>query len=268
MFSNFKKYIFLIIAFVAVITCVSIFSYERIDAGCEGIKVNLYGDDKGIGEVSMCTGAVWYCNVTTAVYEYPTYVQTVDYPAFEINSKDGTKFTVDPSVLVKIEDGKSPTIFRKYRKNLGEVINKTLYVYIKDAARAEFNKYTADQIVSNRAAVDKSFEANVRKALLKEHFVLDQLTPGIKYPQSYEDAINAKNKAVQDSMRVRNEVAVAKAEAEKKIVIAEAEAKANALKTQALTPAILKARWIDKWDGSIPKVTTGGSGMIINMNDL
>lgn len=251
-----KKILSFIVACVAILSLSSC-GYERIDAGCEGILVNLYGDEKGVGDVSLCTGAVWYNTITQDVFEYPTYVQTVDYPAFEINSKDGTKFVVDPSVLIKIEDGKSPTIFKKYRKDLSEIINKTLYVYIKDAARAEFNKYTADQIVSNRAAVDKSFELNVRTALLKEHFVLDQLTPGIKYPQSYEDAINAKNKAVQDSMRVRNEVAVAKAEAEKKIVIAEAEAKANSLKTQALTPAILKARWIDKWDGELPNVMTG-----------
>lgn len=257
-----KKILSFIVACVAILSLSSC-GYERIDAGCEGILVNLYGDEKGVGDVSLCTGAVWYNSITQDVFEYPTYVQTVDYPAFEINSKDGTKFTVDPSVLIKIEDGKSPTIFKKYRKDLSEIINKTLYVYIKDAARAEFNKYTADQIVSNRAAVDKSFELNVRTALLKEHFVLDQLTPGIKYPQSYEDAINAKNKAVQDSMRVRNEVAVAKAEAEKKIVIAEAEAKANSLKTQALTPAILKARWIDKWNGELPTVTTSDNTPII-----
>lgn len=64
-------------------------------------------------------------------------------------------------------------------------------------------------------------------------------------------------------MRVRNEVAVAKAEAEKKIVIAEAEAKANSLKTQALTPAILKTRWIDKWNGELPSVMSGENTPIV-----
>lgn len=34
-------------------------SCERIDAGCEGIKVNLYGDDKGVGDVALVTGRVW-----------------------------------------------------------------------------------------------------------------------------------------------------------------------------------------------------------------
>ena len=51
--------------------------YERIDAGCEGIKVNLYGDDKGVGDVALVSGRVWYNPFTTEVYEYPMYVQTV-----------------------------------------------------------------------------------------------------------------------------------------------------------------------------------------------
>ena len=176
-----KIYLFLVALAALVTSC----GYERIDAGYEGIKVNLYGDGKGVDDVSMVTGAVWYNPFTTSVYEYPAFVQTIDYDGFEVNSKDGSKFTVDPSVLIKIEDGKSPIIFKKYRKSLDEVIASTIYVFIKDAARIEFNNYTADEIVSNRAAVDKSFENRVKEALLQEHFILEQLTPGIKYPESY-----------------------------------------------------------------------------------
>ena len=33
---------------------------ERIDAGSEGILVNLYGSDKGVDDVSLVTGRVWY----------------------------------------------------------------------------------------------------------------------------------------------------------------------------------------------------------------
>ena len=97
--------------------------YERVDAGCEGIKVNLYGSDKGIDDVSLVTGAVWYNPFTEQVYEYPTYVQTIDYPAFTINAKDGSEFIIDPTISLKIVDGKSPQVFRKYRKELKDVIN-------------------------------------------------------------------------------------------------------------------------------------------------
>lgn len=71
---------------------------ERVDAGSEGILVNLYGSDKGVDDVSLVTGRVWYNPFTEEVYEYPTYVQTIDYPAFTINAKDGSEFTVDPTV--------------------------------------------------------------------------------------------------------------------------------------------------------------------------
>ena len=32
---------------------------ERIDAGSEGILVNLYGTDKGVDDFSLVTGRVW-----------------------------------------------------------------------------------------------------------------------------------------------------------------------------------------------------------------
>lgn len=246
---------------VSLVSC----GYERIDAGYEGIKVNLYGNNKGVSDVELVTGAVWYNPITTEVYEYPTFVQTVDYPPFEVNSKDGSKFSVDPSALIKIIDGQSAAIFKKYRKDVSEVVEHTLYVLIKDAARIEFNNYNADEIVSKRSVVDKSFEDRVKLALEAEGFSLEQLTPGIQYPRSYEDAINAKNKAIQQKLQVENEVAVAKAEAEKLLVKAKAEAEANKLREQALTPAILKKMWIERWDGVMPKVVSDGNGLIIDM---
>ena len=64
---------------------------------------------------------------------------------------------------------------------------------------------------------------------------------------------------IQKAQKAQNELAVVKAEAEKKVVAAQAEAEANKLRTQALTPLILKQQWIDKWDGTIPTVITGGN---------
>lgn len=277
-----KKIMFAMLAAVLMLTSCG---YERVDAGYEGIKVNLYGDSKGVDGVSLVTGVVWYNPITTAVYEYPTFVQTVDYPAFEVNSKDGTKFTVDPSALIKIADTKSPVIFKKYRTDVDKIIKNTLYVYIKDAARIEFNKYNADEIVSNREAVDKAFETRVRECFLAEHFILDQLSPGIQYPKSYEDAINQKNKAIQDQMRVQNEVAVAKADAEKKVAIAKGEAErqivnakadAEAIRIKAdaeayynrtvassLSITLVNMKAVERWDGKTP-IVAGGNGTFID----
>lgn len=244
--------------FVAILAAIITFSScTRIDAGHEGIKVNLYGSNKGVDNVELCTGMVWFNPVTERVYEYPTFVQTVDYDPFTINAKDGSEFTVDPTLSIKMIDGSSPAIFKKYRKSVEDIISGTLYNYTKDAFRVQLNKFTTDEIVSNRETVEKAIESQLREELTKEGFNLEQLTSGLKYPQSIVDAVNAKNKAVQEAQRVANELEIVKAEAEKKIVAAQAEKEANELRTKALTPAILQQQWIEKWDGTLPKVVTG-----------
>ena len=242
------SYSVLLAVFATVLMC----SCNRIDAGHEGIKVNLYGDDKGVGNVSLCTGMVWYNPFTTQVYEYPTFVRTVDYEPFTVNAKDGSEFVVDPTMSVKIIDGKSPDVFKKYRKDLDDVILGTLYNYVKDAFRVQLNNFTTDYIVSNRDSIENAIEQHLTFALRKENFQLEQLTSGLKYPQTIVDAVNAKNKAVQDAQKALNEVEVAKAEAEKLVVAARAEKEANTLKNQALTPELLEKMWIDKWDGKLP----------------
>lgn len=253
--------------FVAILAMLITFSScTRIDAGHEGIKVNLYGSNKGVDNVELCTGMVWFNPVTERVYEYPTFVQTVDYDPFTINAKDGSEFTVDPTLSIKMIDGSSPAIFKKYRKSVEDIINSTLYNYTKDAFRVQLNKFTTDEIVSNRETVEKAIESQLREELTKEGFNLEQLTSGLKYPQSIVDAVNAKNKAVQEAQRVANELEIVKAEAEKKIVAAQAEKEANELRTKALTPAILQQQWIEKWDGSVPQVITSeNAGMFLNL---
>lgn len=98
----------------ALMLSLSFTSCERIDAGCEGILVNLYGSERGVDDVSMVTGRVFYNPATQEVYEYPTYVQTIDYEPFTINAKDGSEFKVDPNVNLKVKDASlTPLLVKK-----------------------------------------------------------------------------------------------------------------------------------------------------------
>ena len=245
------KHILISVAALLVIL-VGCFSCERIDAGHEGIKVNLYGSDKGVDNVSLVTGMVFYNPFTTKVYEYPTFVQTIDYPAFTVNAKDGSEFTVDPTISLKIIDGKAPAIFKKYRKDLTDIINGPLYNHVRDAFRIQLNKFTTDQIVSMRDSIEHAVENQLITVLSRENFQLEQLTSGLKYPKTIVEAVNLKNKAVQQAQQAENEVKVAEAQAQKLVVQAKAEKEANELRQQALSPQILEQMWIDKWDGKLP----------------
>ncbi|HEY4540597.1 MAG TPA: SPFH domain-containing protein [Faecalibacter sp.] len=222
---------------------------ERIDAGHEGLLVKMYGSDKGVQDVALVTGRVWYNPLTEQVFEIPTYVQTVNYEAFTVNAKDGSVFTVDPTISLKVIDGKSPQIFKKYRKGINEVLQNTLYNHIKDVYRIEFNKFTTDQIISSREAFENGVQAKMIAFLKNEGFALEQLTSGIQYPEAITKAINEKNAAIQEAQRVENELKVAEANARKLIVQAEAEARANELRKVSLNQLLIQQQFIEKWDG-------------------
>lgn len=222
---------------------------ERIDAGHEGLLVKQYGSDKGVQDVSLVTGRVWYNPFTEMVFEIPTFVQTFNYDAFSVNAKDGSAFTVDPTISLKIADGKSAPIFRKYRKDLKEVVQNTIANHIKDVYRIEFNKYTTDEIISNREKFEEGVQQKMKSFFNQEGFILEQLTSGIKPPASIIAAIEAKNAATQKAQQAENELRVVEANAKKMIVQAEAEAKANDLKVRSLSPLLIQEKFVDKWDG-------------------
>lgn len=241
-----KKIMLTISAIVALSAC------TRIDAGHEGILVKQYGTDKGVQDVSLVTGRVWYNIWTEDVYEMPTFVQTADYEPFDVNAKDGSSFTVDPTISLFVMTGHSPSIFKKYRKELEEVINTTIYNYVKDAFRLQMNKYTTDEIVSDRERFENDVQKTLSLTLENEGFKLEQLTSGLKYPQTIVDAVNDKNKAIQKAMEAKNKLVGDSIEAQRKIIIANAEKKANELKQQSLTPMLIQQQFIEKWDGHTP----------------
>lgn len=253
--------------------------YERVEAGYEGVKVNLYGDSKGVDNVSLVTGAVWYNPVTTSVYQYPVFVQTVDYEPFSVNAKDGSSFTVDPTISLKVIDGKSPEVFKKYRKEkVEDVINTTLYNYVKNAFRIQLNNYTTDELVSKREEFEKAIEEKLSKELAAENFQLEQMTSGLQYPSSLVEAINKKNEAVQEALKIENEVKAVEAAAKKRVAEAEGNAKALKIKGDAeaeynrkiaasLSPLIIQQNMIEKWDGKVP-VFTGANGTMLDVSKL
>ena len=175
---------------------------------------------------------------------------------------------------LKIADSKAPEVFVKYRKEkIEDVINTTLYNYVKNAFRIELNKYTTDELVSKREEFEKSIEDRLQKELLAE-----QMTSGLKYPATLVKSIDAKNAAIQNALRAENEVKTIEAEAKKKVANAQGEAEALKIKGDAeaeynrkisasLSPLIVQQEMIKKWNGVTPSVT-GGSGVILDASKL
>lgn len=263
-----------LLAALLLVCCCSTSCYTRVDAGHEGIKVNLYGDEKGVDGVELVTGAVWYNGFTTAVYEYPTFVQTVDYEPFSFNSQDGSVFTFDPTIMLAIKSGAAPEVFVKYRKELDEILNVTLVPIIQDAFKEEINARKDNDLISKQTEFQNAIEARLTEELGKENFVVSKVTTGIQYPNALVESINAKNRAQQEELRIKNEVLVAEAEVAKKVAIAKGNADAKKIEADAeayynrtvsasLTQTLVNMKALEKWDGKTP-VVAGASGTFID----
>lgn len=268
---------------IAVLVLGGIFSFvgcERIDAGHVGVKVNLYGDGKGVDDVTEVTGWVFYNPISTKIIEFPTFMQHKEYKqvvedgvvvedeSFVVNSKDGSEFHVSPLLNYSVKRERVPYIFGKYRVELSMIESGFLKTAVYDAFRVVANSYTADALISNR----QEFEKKVREVLVAqlepEGFILSQFTSNLIYPETFKRAIEAKNNAVQTALTAENQVKTAEAEAKIKIARAEgsakamltnarAEAEANQLKQRTLTPMLIQQQWIEKWNGKLPETMLG-----------
>ena len=168
---------------------------------------------------------------------------------------------------------KIDTIFKKYRKSLDEVLHKVLKTHIENAFRVKLNAYTVDELVSKREEFEKSIEEHLREVLAKENFELGEMTSGLKYPAAIEDAIIAKNQAVQKALQIENEIAAIDAEAKKKVVaargfadslkiVADGEAYYNRTVSASLSNTLVQMKALEKWDGKTPIVSGGGGTFI------
>jgi len=270
-----------IAAIAALIVSSIFFGCERIDAGHAGVKVELYGSDRGVQDIELVTGMVWYNRFTTAVYEFPTYVREIKYQRSVIDGEvtndnsihcttaDGMAISFDVSMNYSVCNDEVSNIFRKYRLPLEELETRYLYTSVRNAYNGVAGQMTAEHIISNR----KVYEDSVRHVLLsqlnREGFDIQQITIAgkISVPQSLEQAINSKITAVQNAQRAENEKQQTIAEAQKQIesargdsastiIRARAEAEANRLKQQTLTPLIVQKEMIDKWNGALPQYGT------------
>jgi regulator of protease activity HflC (stomatin/prohibitin superfamily) len=255
---------------------------ERIDAGHVGVKVNLYGDGKGVDDVTEVTGWVLYNPISTKIVEFPTFLQHKEYKqviedgtlvtdeSFVVNSKDGSEFHCSPMVNYAVKREKVPYIFAKYRVELDKIEEGFLKTSIYDAFRVVANSYTADELISNRQQFEIKVRQVLEKQLAPEGFVLQQFTSNLVYPETFKKAIESKNNAVQQALMAENKVKQAEAEAKIKIATAEgnaqalltnakAEAESNRLRQQTITPLLLQQMWIEKWKGNVPNTVLGSN---------
>jgi regulator of protease activity HflC (stomatin/prohibitin superfamily) len=260
----------------------------RVDAGHVGIRVRLAGSDRGIQDMPVVTGWVFFNPLTEQVVLFPTSVQNVVW-AQSVNegktfsSSEGVNADADIGLSFHIEPNLAPRLYGRFRLNDLSVLADG---YMRNTVREAFNDVTSKLAVQDIYGAGKSgmladVTQKCRDVFGKDGIVIDQLTinGALRLPQNVVDAINRAMEATQNAIQSHNRVAQVEAEAQQAItqahgqaeaarekaqgdadallIRARAEAQANETIRLSMTPAVLQYRALEHWDGKLPTYSTG-----------
>jgi hypothetical protein len=251
------------------------FAVEKIDAGHKGLKINLIGDQRGVSSYQYKTGWVVYNTWTEQVLEFPTYQQHIEYEDQGVILKGGFSATIKPTFNYSLREDAIGDMFVNLRKDIHEVERNWLKNAIIGAVNDVANTWEVDSIFNHRQQFEASIviECNVR---LSKWFNVSQLRTNIVPPESLQEAIISKTKAIQQAEAAeqqaltaiadgKRKVAVARADSAETIIKASAAAMSMKIKQRELTPLYVEFLKAQTWDGKLPTTVAGSSGTFLNI---
>lgn len=260
-----KKFILLNAVALLAISC------NRPEPNYEGVLMTEYGRN-GINSFKTVTGAQGILGPGSELYEVPMWEQKGDPQKVVINTKDASEFTVDPSYTYKPIRGKGPEIVLNYKnypiakpEEFFEAVEQNiLNKRVTDAYREEARNYTTDSLMNNLASYENKVQNRLAKEFQLKYFELTTLTSGLKPPASMTASIEARNKAVQEANKVKNELETSRMLLEK----ARIDAETHRVQSAGLTREVLTQNYIEmlRYTSNKVIITDGKIPVILNNN--
>lgn len=272
----------LILGFI--LAAINPYTYERVDAGNVGVKVNLTGNDRGVSDVNYATGWVTYNVWFEELYQFPTFQQHIEYDKQQVILKGGFSTYITPTFNYSLKPEMVPEMFGELRLTIREIEQGWLKTAIISSVNDVSNKWEVDQIFNDRERFENEIIAECNKRV-GTWFDVSLLRTNIIPPPSIQTAIEAQVKAVKETQAKEQQALVAIADGKKKVAVAradsaeavinaaglanailikaEAEAKAIKLKQAEITPQYNEYIRSQNWNGEYPGIMAGDGGGIL-----
>lgn len=252
--------------------------------GCGQVDSGEAGFFTRWGEVTSKTpleeGLHWYEPFGTDLITYSIQNQTVEVktPVF---TKDVQSMDLSLMVTFNVIKEKVIDLHVKTGKKYVDIL---ITPSVLGAAKDALGKMEADQIVANREKATQAIQTALRERL-EPHGINVTLVniANIDYSDAFEKAVEAKQVAMQEAIKEKNNtqrlrevaeqnVVKAEAEAKAKVVNSEAEAKAILVKAEAeaksiemrnaalaQSRALIEYETVKAWDGKLPAQMLGST---------
>jgi len=257
-------FIYFIITVVVILLIFS--SFTVIDAGHTGVVVRL-------GKVSdnvLNEGFHFKLPIITNIVKIDNRVLKTEVESNSA-SKDLQSISSKVSVNYRVNTNSSAKIYKNVGNNFETVIvNPAIHECMKSVTA----KYNAEELITKRAIVSSEMEKEISQKInpyglnIEVFNIID-----FDFSEEFSKAIEAKQTAQQQALKAEQDLARIKVEASQTVEKAKAESEAYQLKNQQLTDKVIMMEFVEKWDGKLPAVTSGGSALFdmssfINSNGL
>jgi SPFH domain / Band 7 family len=258
-----------------------------VEPGYAGLKIQLYGGEKGIDNAELVSGRVWYNGYTENVVVFPTFVYTYSFtqsptegsPNDEsvvfsvggspVSADVGVSFGFTTEAIQGTNQTKLHQFYKTYRKTPNDFRANELRNGLRNCFSevAENSKLTPSMLPYNQQKLVLGVAECTQKRFPTIAIQDVSLLSPLRLPPEIQKSIDeqfASQQAAQtaeaNKRKVEAEAAsnVAKAKGEAQILLeqAKAEAQANRLRAASITPQLLELerleiekKRIEKWNG-------------------
>jgi len=205
-------------------------------------------------------------------------------------SKDLQVVTTTVALNYKVE---SENAWQVYQQVGMDYKSRIIDPAIQEAVKASTAHFTAEELITKRAAVNMEIEDLLKTRLSKYNLTVQSLSlTNFDFSPEFNAAIEAKVKAEQDALRAERELdrikvekqqAITQAEAQNERVKLEADASAYAVKAQGDAEAyalevvrlqleksskLIEYESVKRWNGDVPTYMMSGTGSFVPFIDL
>lgn len=271
--SGFKGVKWIIAGVVAVVLCAS--SFTIVPAGSTGVVLTL----GKVSQTSFTEGFHLKIPFIQEVEDMSNKIQVYETPASAV-SKDLQTVSSTIAVNYRLVSDKSAEMY----KNVGMEYQTILITpVVQECMKSATAKYTAEELITKRNEVGEEVKSALSDKLNDYGIYIEKFNiVNFDFSSEYNEAIEAKQVAEQNLLKTQTEqeqaIVIAEANAKQKVIAANAQAEAilaeaqaqadaNKLLEESLSDKVIAYEQIQKWNGVMPKVTSGDSnGMLINID--
>lgn len=258
-----KKFLIGFLVFVGFIALLILNPFTTIDAGQRGVVLHWGAFEGRVFEPGL--------HIVVPLAEQ---VIKMDVRSMKFAIEDSETYSKDLQV-VKIE---SALLYQLDAKEVGKIYQETGVAVEEKVVRPSLEaaikqvvaKYTAEEILAQRALVQNEIQDAVRTAVADRHIIVNQYSMvNETFSEAFEAAIEQKQVAEQDAKRAENELKTAKIQAEQRVAQAQAEAMAIKLQSEAanndkytaLKALEVQLEAVKRWNGQLPTTMVPGSSL-------